>query len=558
MRQPGQAMKLDAEAILSDTGWVCAQLQVHADGRVVLRPSPGCERISRPDHRLSELLGQAGCALTTDTAGSSERRPSLARVCRVPIPQMAAGYHYLLHPSFGGTPEADRRLEALIDDFRRSEHDSLRQVTLSSGNHKNVPDSVADIYASFQPTYSMYKWVFHDALVEHVLADRYEDIRPVSAEIIPTLNCTNRCTNCSFKLAKQLKQGKGGATVWALNDFLSPDVHMRDPRLMLGNIDRLRNAGTQGVVFTGGGEPLLSKCTIPGMQHAKRMGMDVVLFTNGTLLTPGMVKRICESRPNLVRVSLNAGSPELHRRFHNYVGNGADHFSRVKEGIRLMAAERRRNQDLRFGVSVLTSPLTTGDLEPTAKLLAEIQMGIGGGIDFVVFRPEVDYYGNSKQSPKSLESSSETVENTLRPILVAAGIKEVFSLPLRWTAVDDSRSYNKCRACRVFAEVGPAGDLYLCCERNFLDHSRVGKLTKASVKDIWASTDYKELLDKVNGLLGAPDPKSKISPCPRACKPHPLNDLFDQIEHLRSDKLDEVRQWIALLKRLPPPTDRIV
>jgi pyruvate-formate lyase-activating enzyme len=493
-----------------------------------------------------------------DSQGPAIGRNAVAVLCRLPIPHQAAAYHYLVQPLGGTVEQAGARVEKARAIFREEHRDSMRAIAASSGADSRIPDEVVPIWQNFKRAYAQYKWVFHPALVERVVAGEYDRIFPLTAEVHGTLNCTFRCTNCAYKFPKQIICGSDGRTEWDCNHFSDPQLHMANFAVMRRIIDRLVAGGTKALIFTGGGEPMLSKYTVPGMRYAKDKGLDIILYSNGSAFTEDAAAEICSISPNLVRISLNAGTDQTHRDFHQYVTTNARHFPRVLRAIEAFACGRLKQPKLRFGVGVVVNTINAGSLPEVAYRLREIVLRTGGGIDFVTFRPEFEYYGGPQIVPQIVNDAMRTIQTEVRQILAGTGI-ELFSLPLRVEALGAARAYDRCRANHVFGEVGPDGRMFLCCERHFLPGYEIGDLMTEPVDAIWSSARKSRVVAAVDRILGGSVPAPGMLQCPPACKPHPLNVLFAQIEMLRDrGRLSEIKQWVGLLRRLPEPPDLIV
>jgi MoaA/NifB/PqqE/SkfB family radical SAM enzyme len=104
--------------------------------------------------------------------------------------------------------------------------------------------------------------------------------------------------------------------------------------------DELRATDTSGIVLQGSGEPLLHPHVFEMTAAAKRVGLHVVLLTNGTLLDGGNAAALLEAGPDILKVSLWATSPEEFVR--NCPGSDPDTFGRVIDGLRRVAALKRQ------------------------------------------------------------------------------------------------------------------------------------------------------------------------------------------------------------------------
>ena len=83
------------------------------------------------------------------------------------------------------------------------------------------------------------------------------------------------------------------------------------------------------IVLTGG-EPLLSPYTLDLAEYAKKLGNQVHLLTNGTLITEQNAKRISDTF-NLIKISIDGSTPAIHD-YHR--GKGT--FSKTLRGFELL------------------------------------------------------------------------------------------------------------------------------------------------------------------------------------------------------------------------------
>lgn len=108
-----------------------------------------------------------------------------------------------------------------------------------------------------------------------------------------------------------------------------------------GILDQMAEAGTLWLLVTGG-EPLLRPDFADFYLSAKRRGFHVMLFTNGTLLTPGLADLLAEYPPWQVEVTLYGATAETYERVTGVPGS----YARCRQGIDLLL-ERELNLNLK-------------------------------------------------------------------------------------------------------------------------------------------------------------------------------------------------------------------
>ena len=72
---------------------------------------------------------------------------------------------------------------------------------------------------------------------------------------------------------------------------------------VLSVIDEITEAGCLSLLITGG-EPLLRHDFSEIYRHAKKSGLLVTVFTNGTLITPAVIELFADLPPQIVEISL--------------------------------------------------------------------------------------------------------------------------------------------------------------------------------------------------------------------------------------------------------------
>lgn len=111
-------------------------------------------------------------------------------------------------------------------------------------------------------------------------------------------------------------------------------------------IDEFAGAGCLWLLLTGG-EPLARPDFLEIYDHAKRRGLLVTLFTNGTLVTPSLAAHLAEWAPFSVEVTLYGGTEGTYERVTGVPGS----YRRCLRGIELL---RGHGVALKLKTMVLT------------------------------------------------------------------------------------------------------------------------------------------------------------------------------------------------------------
>lgn len=220
--------------------------------------------------------------------------------------------------------------------------------------------------------------------------------------------------------------------MWEANDFKNERVHMPTVEFAKQLVDTLWQGGIKGITFTGGGEPSSFEGLEDVMLHAHARGIDTVLFTNGDWVDTQRIAGVLAALPKLVRISLNAGTKEVHTRFHHPF-NPDTAFETVLKTIEVFARGSLQNPDVSVGLSVVINAINQNDLVKTAQRVREIVEKTKGGIAFIAYRPMFNkrpckmvngiYRKQNQLSPGLLEQAYRTVEEQVRPILAGTGVR---------------------------------------------------------------------------------------------------------------------------------------
>jgi len=96
-------------------------------------------------------------------------------------------------------------------------------------------------------------------------------------------------------------------------------------------IDEIVEEGCLWLLVTGG-EPLAREDFLDIYIYAKRKGLLITLFTNGTLITPELARYLREWPPYKVEITLNGITKEVYERVSGVPGS----FERCMEGVELL------------------------------------------------------------------------------------------------------------------------------------------------------------------------------------------------------------------------------
>jgi radical SAM protein with 4Fe4S-binding SPASM domain len=162
--------------------------------------------------------------------------------------------------------------------------------------------------------------------------ERYQDFsarlhRKVVAERVPangTIEVTWRCPLACVHCYNSLELGDQAAR----RGELTRVEHFRI-------VDEIVEAGCLWLLYTGG-EPFARPDFLDIYTHAKRRGLLITVFTNGTLITEKAADRLAEWRPFAIEITLYGRTRETYERITRAPGS----YDRCMRGIHLLLERR--------------------------------------------------------------------------------------------------------------------------------------------------------------------------------------------------------------------------
>ncbi|RDD53137.1 MAG: radical SAM protein [Candidatus Korarchaeota archaeon NZ13-K] len=244
------------------------------------------------------------------------------------------------------------------------------------------------------------------------------------------------------------------------------------------------------LVLTGG-EPLIREDLCDIIKYARDVGFEVVIATNGTLLTEKKAKELSSLDIAGVAISLDSCESELHDNFRGVPGA----WRRAIEG-----AENARREGLYLHINITLSKLNFEELHQLLHLADKLG-------SHVVFLYQFQPFGRgSPRQDLTLDASTflkviETVaslQSELNTLVIPVGLPEYFAYLSSKVGVLRG-SFGGCMAGRGMFYVKWYGDVWPCV---FLQTS-VGNLLKEPAIKIWKEN---ELLIKLRDRRNLDEP----------------------------------------------------
>ena len=304
---------------------------------------------------------------------------------------------------------------------------------------------------------------------EAILAGKF--LPPVTLHIYPTNECNNKCKFCIMKDEQREHP-----------DTMPENIFMR----LIADADSM---GVKGLHISGGGEPTLYK----HLSAVSLFNGYRVLSTNGRELTLETARLF-----NRIRVSLNAGSPEVYSKVN---GTSAGEWERVISNLGKLASKPRSYE---LGIGFVADMNNWTDIGRVCEIADSLEL------DFIHIRPA--YYKRDtpeeikmRQMALTIYNASAAAQNICRT--------PVFSISEKFDGFWSERKYKSCLASPLHA-VCTASSEFVVCQDVFV---RFGDLRRQKFQEIWGSNEHKQALMQI-----------KIGDCPR-CVMNRSNEIMEHV-----------------------------
>lgn len=307
-----------------------------------------------------------------------------------------------------------------------------------------------------------------------------EKVYPITMEIDPTNACNEDCIWCCWQEHRQSKETMSG-------------------ELMEKIIRDVAEVGVKGLIWTGGGEPLVNPHTVRGMELARSLGIENGMFTNGILMTPDKIPTIIKSC-EWVRVSLGAATPETFKKCH-----GTDDFYKIIENVKeFVKIKKQMRSPLSFGLSMMVHKENYHELFDEAKMAKEL------GVDYFQGKP-LNQMGSEDQEwwennviPLFKKAKQELEDESFK-ILTAQytqdkygdrGSEFISNITPSLNVLDEEG--NKCHVHNFVTAITANGEVSFC--KNLRDQKDfvIGNFHYQTLEEMWDSKRRKEIIKKIN------------------------------------------------------------
>lgn len=290
---------------------------------------------------------------------------------------------------------------------------------------------------------------------------------PLNIELDASWRCSHGCDFCHFAYTHTRgplkgKQDKPHDAIDGgdLLDFdLAKDI-----------LRQVAEYGVKSVVWSGGGEPTLNPHFNELVRHAASVRLEQGLYTHGGHIDDERAA-LLKNTLTWVFVSLDACTAESFK-----ATKGVNRFDAVIGGIkRLIYADG----DATVGVGFMIHEGNWRDIH------GMVQLGRDLGVDYVQFRPVVDYDHNAPS--KSVDGDAAWIRHAIGRLqaykhdsFVIADVAR-FDEYAKW----QGHGYSTCHWSALQVVISPNGKMWRCTNKREYPDALLGDLTQESFAEAW-------------------------------------------------------------------------
>ena len=286
--------------------------------------------------------------------------------------------------------------------------------------------------------------------------ERGERCNPLYIRIKPTNVCNHNCYYCHYK------------NPYLVLDEYKPNDYIPHDKMM-EIISDMAKMGVKAVTFSGGGEPLVYPCIEEAMEQILKLGIDLSIITNGSLLM-GEKARIL-ARAKWVRISIDSIIPENYAKIR---GISPDAMEMLLDNIRKFAEIKNDNCEL--GINFVVGKENYKEITMVANIMKKL------GVNHVKFAPL--FSNDTEEYHKDIK---DEVISTLKNLSSELNCDRFKIIDLYTSDFDNN--YKVFKRTEFVCVIGANSKVYYCHDKAYLSDGCVCELEDQSFEAGWNSED---------------------------------------------------------------------
>ena len=326
---------------------------------------------------------------------------------------------------------------------------------------------------------------------------RGEKIAPITIDCAITTKCNYRCVYCYGQLQ-------------SINQF----PHL-EKEVVYNFLSDASEIGVKAVSFVSDGESTCNPCYADAIVYGKKLGLDMALGTNGSLLTEKALEKILPCLTYL-RFNISAGDKDRYCYIHGVNENA---YKKVLSNIeKAVEIKRRNNLEVTLGLQMVLMPEFQDQIIPLTKL------GKSLGVDYLVIKHcsddenhslGVDYKKYDEMFDTMREAESYSTSN--------------YQVSVKWSKIADHgmKSYTACYGPPFILQLSGSG-LVAPCGMLFNERYKkfhIGNIRETRFKDIFHSDRYWEVMNYISS-----EKFNARVDCGTNCLQHKTNEILDRLK----------------------------
>lgn len=285
-------------------------------------------------------------------------------------------------------------------------------------------------------------------------------VAPIYVEISPLSYCNHRCVFCGL-------------------DFVRGEKDVLDTKVLTARLDEMARLGVKSVMFAGEGEPLLHPDIEQIAAHAKKVGIDASITTNGMTGTREMWEKLLPSL-TWIRFSIDAATDETYQAVH---GVKAGAFAKTLRALsQAVEVKKELGLAVTIGVQFLMIRQNIGDIEQALSLYCGI------GVDYLSFKPYSEH-------PQMINKSGFTytkemiasIEKKVEGFAAQGETRIIFRKAAAEAYAEGVQQFSHCCALPFWGYVSSRGDFYTCSVYINDERFKVGNLYRQGMEEIFSA-----------------------------------------------------------------------
>jgi radical SAM protein with 4Fe4S-binding SPASM domain len=230
-------------------------------------------------------------------------------------------------------------------------------------------------------------------------------------------------------------------------------------------------------MFSGGGDPLYYPKIDEVIQHARSLGLEISISTNGGSLEKPMRQLLLATVKGHIRFSIDSGNPHAHFQLHRPLNeNGKDDFETIVANVADLIRERGRRTRPVIGMSFILHPNNVDSLPLFLERAIELH------VDFV----------DIKQNYRFSRSANDNLSSKAHPI-VQEYAQKAHRMDIKFQHFTPRKGLSNASKCAqswymldLVAVITSDGKLYPCCHLMSPDYCQ-GDIITQSFSSVWFS-----------------------------------------------------------------------